>query len=56
MSSPNINNVLLIGCVICYSSVFIKPIEVSSDAHCKVCYCHCLNRDVQVKLSYVMYV
>lgn len=37
MSSPNINNMLLLGCVICYSSVFINPLEVSKAVVCWVC-------------------
>lgn len=35
-SSPNINNGLLIGCVISYSVVFIKIVETPNDALCKV--------------------
>jgi len=37
MSSPNINNVLLCGCIMCYISVYIKTTEVSTGIMCKVC-------------------
>jgi len=42
MSSPNMNNILLMGCILCYSSVFIKPLEVSSGAVCKVNVSSCM--------------
>ncbi|XP_045168365.2 gamma-aminobutyric acid type B receptor subunit 2-like [Mercenaria mercenaria] len=34
LSSPNINNVILLGCVLCYSSVFFKTTEVESVTIC----------------------
>jgi len=36
MSSPNINNVLLVGCIMCYTTVFMKTIEVESASICAV--------------------
>ncbi|KAH3817973.1 hypothetical protein DPMN_119558 [Dreissena polymorpha] len=42
LSSPNINNVLLFGCVLCYVTVFIRPTENVTSATCKaraVCFC-----------------
>lgn len=36
MSSPNINNALLVGCIMCYATVFIKPINVTSSSMCAV--------------------
>ncbi|XP_053374078.1 gamma-aminobutyric acid type B receptor subunit 1-like [Mercenaria mercenaria] len=36
MSSPNINNVLLLGCVLCYCTVFFKTTGITSDVICKV--------------------
>ncbi|KAL4221901.1 G-protein coupled GABA receptor [Mactra antiquata] len=35
MSSPNINNVLLVGCVLCYSTVFFKTTEIEHAAVCQ---------------------
>ncbi|XP_052778519.1 gamma-aminobutyric acid type B receptor subunit 2-like [Mya arenaria] len=35
LSSPNINNVLLLGCVLCYSTVFIKTTETTTGILCK---------------------
>ncbi|KAL4221902.1 Gamma-aminobutyric acid type B receptor subunit 1 [Mactra antiquata] len=35
LSSPNINNVLLLGCVLCYSTVFFKTMETSNATTCK---------------------
>ncbi|XP_052793432.1 gamma-aminobutyric acid type B receptor subunit 2-like [Mya arenaria] len=39
MSSPNINNVLLFGCMMCYSTVFLKPTETTYGAVCKARVC-----------------
>ncbi|XP_052793367.1 gamma-aminobutyric acid type B receptor subunit 2-like [Mya arenaria] len=39
MSSPNINNVLLFGCVLCYITVFMKPTETKHGAICKARVC-----------------
>ncbi|XP_052286949.1 gamma-aminobutyric acid type B receptor subunit 2-like [Dreissena polymorpha] len=42
LSSPNINNVLLLGCVLCYVTVFIRPTENITIATCQarvVCFC-----------------
>ncbi|XP_053374076.1 gamma-aminobutyric acid type B receptor subunit 2-like [Mercenaria mercenaria] len=36
MSSPNINNVLLLGCILSYCTVFFKVTETSSGTLCKV--------------------
>ncbi|XP_060583730.1 gamma-aminobutyric acid type B receptor subunit 1-like [Ruditapes philippinarum] len=36
LSSPNINNVLLFGCLLCYSTVFFRTIEVTNDVICKI--------------------
>ncbi|KAH3692853.1 hypothetical protein DPMN_194607 [Dreissena polymorpha] len=35
LSSPNINNVLLFGCVLCYVTVFIRPTENVTSATCQ---------------------
>ena len=42
LSSPNINNVLLLGCVLTYSSVFMKTIGISTPQLCKVRLSHSL--------------
>ncbi|XP_052793585.1 gamma-aminobutyric acid type B receptor subunit 2-like [Mya arenaria] len=39
MASPNINNVLLFGCMMCYSTVFLKPTETTHGAVCKARVC-----------------
>ncbi|XP_045167680.2 gamma-aminobutyric acid type B receptor subunit 1-like [Mercenaria mercenaria] len=36
LSSPNINSVILLGCVLCYSSVFFKTTEVENATICWV--------------------
>ena len=36
LSSPNINNVLLLGCMVTYSSVFMESLEQQSVSLCKV--------------------
>ena len=36
LSSPNINNVLLLGCVISYSSVYMESLERETVGLCKV--------------------
>ncbi|XP_045213752.2 gamma-aminobutyric acid type B receptor subunit 1-like isoform X2 [Mercenaria mercenaria] len=36
MSSPNINNVLLLGCVVCYCTVFFKNAATENDVFCKI--------------------
>ncbi|KAH3769086.1 hypothetical protein DPMN_170333, partial [Dreissena polymorpha] len=42
LSSPNINNVLLFGCVLCYVTVFIRPTGNVTSTMCQarvVCFC-----------------
>ncbi|XP_052793470.1 gamma-aminobutyric acid type B receptor subunit 2-like [Mya arenaria] len=39
MSSPNINNMLLFGCMMCYSTVFLKPTETTHGSVCKARVC-----------------
>ncbi|XP_060600012.1 gamma-aminobutyric acid type B receptor subunit 1-like [Ruditapes philippinarum] len=34
LSSPNINNIILLGCVLCYSSVFVQTTEADSSVTC----------------------
>ena len=36
LSSPNINNVLLFGCILTYSTVFMKTSDYNMSALCKV--------------------
>ncbi|XP_052233278.1 gamma-aminobutyric acid type B receptor subunit 1-like [Dreissena polymorpha] len=44
LSSPNINNVLLLGCFMCYATVFIKTTETDNAAVCEArVFCFCLG-------------
>ena len=56
MSSPNMNNILLMGCILCYISVFIKPLEVSSGAVCKVNVSSYMSHVIVIVISIVFFI
>ncbi|XP_052793048.1 gamma-aminobutyric acid type B receptor subunit 2-like [Mya arenaria] len=44
LSSPNINNVLLLGCFLCYTTVFIKTTGTDNTSVCEArTWCFCLG-------------
>ena len=49
MSSPNINNIILIGCILSYSHIFVETIDTRKRPYmCEVA--------VKIKLCFLLYV
>ena len=55
LSSPNINNVLLLGCVITYTSVFMESLQGQSAILCKVREHHIPGLQIKVHTNRYLY-